>query len=94
MNPGQTPSLGRIVHFHVDPNAAQKLNQLGGRRYNVGDKVPGMIVRTLDNNACNLTLFPDADENMHISNVPFSTGIQPGTWAWPERTQETEQAAA
>jgi hypothetical protein len=92
MTTGMTPSLGRIVHFTVDATAAQKLNQLGGRRYNVGDKVAAIIARALDNNACNLHLFPEADENMYLAGVPYSTGSQPGTWSWPERI--AEQVAA
>jgi hypothetical protein len=93
MTTGMTPSLGRIVHFTVDTNAAQKLNQLGGKKYNVGEKVAGIITRPLDNNACNLSLFADgADEVMHLSSVPYSTSNQPGTWTWPERI--AEQVAA
>jgi hypothetical protein len=89
-----TPTLGRIVHFNVSTEIAAKLNQLGGKRYNISEKVPGMIVRTFENNACSLTLFPDAEETLHITNVPFSSGSQPGTWNWPERIAETTQEAA
>lgn len=92
MQPGIAPSLGRIVHLACDTEAATKLNRLGGRRYNVGDKVAGIVTRALDNHACNLTLFPDAEETLFMPNVPFSAGGQPGTWSWPERV--SEQAAA
>jgi hypothetical protein len=88
------PTLGRIVHFNVSTEVASKLNQLGGKRYNISEKIPGMIVRIHDNGACNLTLFPDADENLRVANVPYSTGSQPGTWNWPERIAETTEAAA
>ena len=94
MNPGQTPTLGRIVHFTCDHEAATKLNQLGGKRYNISEKVAGVITRALDNNGCSLMLFPDADEVLHLSSVPFSTTNQPGTWSWPERIGETKEAAA
>jgi hypothetical protein len=92
--PGQPPSLGRIVHFHVNEDAARKLNSLGGKKYGVAEKCPAMIVRTLDNNACNLTLFPDAEEILHVANVAYSTGGQPGTWSYPERIGEAQEAAA
>jgi len=94
MNPGQPPSLGRIVHFTVDNVSAAKLNQLGGRRYAVSEKCAAIITRVQDNNACNLTLFPDADEILHVSNVAYSTGGQPGTWSWPERIGDAVEAAA
>jgi hypothetical protein len=89
----QTPSLGRIVHFTVDSPTATKLNAIGGRRYNVGDKVAGIITRPLDNHTCNLMLFPDAEETVFVGNVPYSTGgTQPGTWTWPERIGEAQAA--
>jgi hypothetical protein len=94
MQPGIAPTLGRIVHFTVDTNAATKLNQIGGRRYNIGEKVAGIVTRPLDNHSCNLTLFPDAEETMFLANVPYSAGNQPGTWNWAERIGEAEQAAA
>ncbi len=94
MNPGTAPSLGRIVHYTVDTQAATKLNALGGKRYNVSEKIPGMIVRLHENNACNLTLFPDAGDTIHFSNVPYSAGNQPGTWTWTERSGEQQEAAA
>ena len=94
MHPGISPTLGRIVLFNVNPDAATKLNSIGGRKYNVGDKVPAMVVRPLDNNACNLTLFPDAEEIMHLSAIPYSSAAQPGTWSWLQREGEAEQAAA
>ena len=87
MQPSQAVSIGRIVHFTVDGNAATKINQLGGRRYNSGEKCAGIVTRTHAENACNLTLFPDGAETMHLANVPYGTG-QPGTWSWPERTGE------
>jgi hypothetical protein len=88
------PTLGRIVHFNVSTEVAAKLNQLGGKRYNMSEKVPGMIVRIHDNSACNLTLFPDSEDTLRVVNVPYSTGSQPGTWNWPERIAETQEAAA
>ncbi|MCU1338858.1 MAG: hypothetical protein JWO19_4439 [Bryobacterales bacterium] len=91
-NPSQ--ALGRDIHFTVDRAASEKLNQIGGRRYNIAETVPGKIVRVLDNNACNLMLFPDADEVLHLSAVPFSASAQPGTWTWPERMAGTQEAAA
>lgn len=87
-------TIGRIVHCTLDSAAAQKLNQLGGRKYATGDKVPGIVVRAGENNVCNLTLFPDAEEVVHMPNMTFSAGNQPGTWNWPERTGETQEAAA
>jgi hypothetical protein len=78
------PFLGRTVVLNVDTPIAGKLNQLAGRRYNVGDPCAGIVTRVLDNNACNLTLFPDAEEILHVSAVPFSSGNQPGTWTWTE----------
>lgn len=94
MNTGQTATLGRIVHFTCDTNVSQKLNQLGGKRYNVGDKVPGIVTSAGENNVCNLKLMPDADDTLQIPHVPFSTGGQPGTWAWPERTGTGETGTA
>lgn len=95
MQPAFAPSLGRTVHFTCDTNAAAKLNAVGGRRYNIGDKVAGIITHPLDNNAANLKLFPDAtDECLFMSAIPFSAGNQPGTWNWAERIGEAEQAAA
>jgi hypothetical protein len=94
MTTGTAPTLGRIVHFNVDQTAAQKLNALGGKRYNVGEKVAGIIARVLENNVINLQLFPDSEEIMYLGNVPFSTGGQPGTWNWPEMVGEKQQVAA
>jgi hypothetical protein len=82
------------VHFTCDTIVAAKLNALGGRKYNVGERVAGIITRPLDNHSCSLTLFPDAEETLHVGNVPFSKGDQPGTWSWPERMGETQEAAA
>ena len=92
MQPTQKPTLGRIVHYTCNPDTAGRLNALGGRKYNVNDIVPGIIVRAGDNNQCNLTLFPDADQVYHIAGVAFSNQGQPGTWGWPERIGE--EAAA
>jgi hypothetical protein len=97
MNPssGTAPTLGRIVHFNVSTETAAKLNQLGGKRYNVGEKVPAMITGLAEHNACYLTLFPAlSDEMIAVPPVAFSTGNQPGTWNWPERIAETQQEAA
>ena len=94
MQPGIAPTLGRIVHYTCDPQTAQKLNQLGGRKYNVGDIVPGMVVRTTENNSVSLKLHPEAEDDLLISNIAFSTGGQPNTWNWPERVGETHEAAA
>ncbi len=95
MNPGTAPSLGRTIHFNVDASAAAKLNQIGKRRYNVGDKCPGVVTHTLENNAANLSLFVDgADEIMPLQNVPYSTTNQPGTWTYPEAIGEAGRVAA
>lgn len=94
MNPTVTPTTGRIVRFNADQAATVRLNQLGSTKYHVGDEVPGMIVRVLDNQACNLKLFPDADESIRVINVPFSAQHQPGTWGWPERTEQIGSVAA
>ncbi len=95
MNPGTAPVIGRTVHFHVDAAAAAKLNQIGKRRYNVGDKCAGVITHPLDNSAVNLSLFVDgADELMPLPNVPYSAGSQPGTWTYPEAIGEAGRVAA
>jgi len=96
MNPAITPAptLGRIVNFTCDTNAATKLNQVGGRKYNIGDVVPGMVTYPLENRAANLKLFPDGtDECLHLSGVPYSSGSQPGTWSWPAQTEAVAEAA-
>lgn len=94
MQPQITPTLGRIVHYSCDTNIAGKLNQLGGRKYNVGDIVPGIVTRTGENNVTSLMLFPDAEEPFHVSQIAFSTGNQPNTWNWPERAGTQQEAAA
>ncbi len=93
MNPAMTPSLGRIVVLTCDNAIAAKLNQLAGRRYNIGEPCAGIVTRALENGACNITLFPDAEEVLHIATVPFSSGSQPGTWSWPERVEAVAKAA-
>jgi hypothetical protein len=88
-------TIGRIVHFTVDTERAMKLNQLGKKRYNTGEKIAAMICGIGENGECYLTLFPPgSDEMLAVSGIPFSTGNQPGTWNWPERVGEAEEAAA
>jgi hypothetical protein len=88
-------TIGRVVHFTVDTERAMKLNQLGRHRYNTGEKLPGMITGAGENGDCFLTLFPiGSEELLATSQVPFSTGNQPGTWNWPERVEEAKDAAA
>jgi hypothetical protein len=90
-------TIGRIVHFTVDTERAMKLNQLGKKRFNTGEKVAGIVTRTGENGECSLTLFPEGVEELFcVGGIPFSAGNQPGTWNWPERVEQadTKEAAA
>jgi hypothetical protein len=88
---------GRIAHFTVDTERAMKLNQLDKKRFNTGEKVPGIVTRAGENSDCSLTLFPEGVEELFcVGGIPFSAGNQPGTWNWPERVEQadTKEAAA
>lgn len=88
------PTIGRIVHYVPTSEIARKIHGLGGPSNIPGYRIAAVIVGTHDNDACNLTLFPDvATDLMYLPTVPFSTGNQPGTWNWPERIGEAEVAA-
>jgi hypothetical protein len=88
-------TIGRIVHFNVDTDRAMKLNQLGKKRFNTGDKLAGIVTGCGENGECSLTIFPPGSEELlAVSGIPYSAGNQPGTWNWPERVGEAEEAAA
>jgi hypothetical protein len=90
-------TIGRIVHYTVDTERAMKLNQLGKKRFNTGEKVPGIVTRTGENGDVSLSLFPEGVEELFcVGGIPYSAGNQPGTWNWPERAEQadTKEAAA
>lgn len=90
------PTLGRIVVVICDAEIAEKLNKtiVGGHHYKLGERVAAMVVGLNDNNAIGARLFPNGPGDLYLNSVPFSTGNQPGTWNWPDRISDTQEAAA
>jgi hypothetical protein len=85
MNP-QTPLLGRIVLVTLNKEFNEQISHAGGT-YSIGEKVPGMIVRTQPGNHCNIQLFFGGGQNVTIENVPFNgAGVQ-GTWNYVAGTE-------
>lgn len=72
----QTPSVGRIVHFHQPPER----ETLGDQRYHAA-----IITRVHSPQLVDVRVFfADGQVGMRtsISDIAGSTG---GWWAWPER---------
>ena len=86
----QKPSLGRIVLFTCDKQTAEQINQMGGahhHNYIPGEQIPGIVVGVQQNGNCNLTLFPDAPETLHVQGVEQSTTNRNRSWNWPTRVE-------
>ncbi len=82
----QMPSIGRVVHFVLGPNAN---NVLAGQ----GEHRPGLIVRVWNPNCVNLIVFLDGSNDtdrvdeqhtMWVTSVVNDDTGKPGTWHWPE----------
>ncbi len=83
----QQPSIGRIVHYVLDTGP------------DAGQHRPAIIVRTwgdLPTSPVQLQVFTDSDADetsndqlppvmWKTSRIQDASGLQPGTWHWPER---------
>ena len=76
------PSIGRVV-IVVLPEVMVPFN-------NHSPLAPAVIVNTLEDTSyedseVNLKVLNDAVENTWMTSVPYSEGMEHGTWHWPPR---------
>ncbi len=87
-----TPSVGRFVHYHPNPNDPEARHNHGGARPDDDIVVPAVIVRVWspDSDTVNLMVFPDGPAPLWRTSVQghlieSSTGTSNSYWSWPPR---------
>ena len=75
-----TPTIGRIVHYHLDAGPHK------------GEPRPAVIVCVWNDDCLNLQVLTDGanDGEKYATGVYWATsstgGAEPGKWVWPVRT--------
>lgn len=84
-------TLGRIVHYTLDPHDVAEIadhrvrQNLGGSPVDVGQDVAALVTLTYEGEAtlCNLRVIMDGYDFFWANRREL--GDKPGTWHWPER---------
>ena len=68
----QKPSVGRIVHYHIEDN---------------GEPIAAIITRAIDGGVVDLTLFSPPLERPQVERITcaFSPTPRAKCWSWPPR---------
>jgi hypothetical protein len=95
-----TPAMGRMVHYKLTPEDADKIYRRRARLYPdgdfftgnvamVGNAYPAMIVSVGQDGLLNLQVFLDGcDATYWVQGRPQSSAVdetEQGTWNWPPR---------
>jgi hypothetical protein len=96
------PTIGRIVHYRLCEQDAERINEQRDARHTTGTYVacngvapgfvyPAIVVRTADNTlAVNLQVFLDGPDTLWVTSRG-SDEDEDGCWFWPPRIDMTRE---
>lgn len=89
-----SPTIGRIVHFHPNQYAADRINsdaghEKWGNKVTPGEPIAAVVVRVWSSTCVNLMVLPDGPTPFWFTSVSESVD-EPGEgvnsyWTWPPR---------
>lgn len=87
--PVQAPTIGRFVHYTLDAEDAERINDYRddfdtalGNTAHPGDTFPLLVTRVFESDGpINGQVFLDGNDSLWVTSVHAGEGE--GTWAWP-----------